>query len=160
MNDGKVYQGVDGTWYYIQCCSTRPGLFVSYDVAASANNCKLYGLGGYSTVHKPGVHHHYATDPPTVAANLFDTKRCSTECPEADGQIFASPTGENFIMSCKKRHGTTYLKQAPDRYPSFASCMKACGSVPACLSVDYEAKTQSATSAPTRRCPPSRRQRS
>ncbi|KAK8118456.1 uncharacterized protein PG998_003082 [Apiospora kogelbergensis] len=167
MNDGKIYQGVDGTWYYIQCCSDSAGAVIkgfetasshqqcidkcsassecnsaSYDAAASTNNCKLYGLGGYSTAHKPGVHHYYATEPPTVAANPFDTKRCSTQCPEADGQIFASPTGENFVMSCKKRHGTTYLKQTPDRYPTFASCMKACGAIPACLSVDYELKTQ------------------
>ncbi|KAK8078974.1 hypothetical protein PG994_002781 [Apiospora phragmitis] len=116
---------------------------VSFDVCSATNNCKLYGLGGgYSTVHKPGVHHLYATDPPTVTVNHFDKKRCSTECPEADGQLFASPTDENFVMSCKKRHGTTYLKQVPDRYPSFASCMKACGGIPACLSVDYEVKTQ------------------
>ncbi|PMB64974.1 hypothetical protein BM221_009161 [Beauveria bassiana] len=45
-------------------------------------------------------------------------------------------------MSCKKRHGTTYLKAVPDQYPSFASCMTACGAVPACQSVDYEVKTQ------------------
>lgn len=45
-------------------------------------------------------------------------------------------------MSCKKRHGTTYLKETPDRYPTFAACMKACGALPACLSVDYHTKTK------------------
>ncbi|EGX88990.1 hypothetical protein CCM_09037 [Cordyceps militaris CM01] len=113
---------------------------VSFETTG-VNNCKFYGPGDYSTVHKPGVHHHYATSPPTSAPDHFGSKRCSTACPEADGQIFASPTGENFVMSCKKRHGTTYLKDVPDRYPSFASCMTACGAVPACQSVDYEAKT-------------------
>ncbi len=66
---------------------------VSFDTTA-ANNCKFYGPGGYSTIHKPGVHHHYATSPPTSAPDHFGSKRCSTVCPEADGQIFASPTGE------------------------------------------------------------------
>ncbi|KAM3499133.1 hypothetical protein MY10362_007581 [Beauveria mimosiformis] len=127
MNDGHIYEGVDGT------C-------VSFDTTA-VNNCKFYGPGNYSTIHKPGIHHHYATSPPTSAPDHFGSKRCSTKCPEADGQIFASPTGENFVMSCKKRHGTTYLKDVPDRYPSFASCMTACGAVPACQSVDYEPKT-------------------
>ncbi|KAM3471863.1 hypothetical protein MY8738_009136 [Beauveria namnaoensis] len=166
MNDGHIYEGVDGIWYYIQCCSDSSAAVVtgfaqaqnhkdcldkcsldekcssvSFDTAA-VNNCKFYGPGSYSTVHKPGIHHHYATSPPTSAPDHFGSKRCSTECPEADGQIFASPSGENFVMSCKKRHGTTYLKDVPDRYPSFASCMTACGAVPACQSVDYEPKTQ------------------
>lgn len=66
---------------------------VSFDTAA-VNNCKFYGPGSYSTIHKPGVHHHYATSPPTSAPDHFGSKRCSTACPEADGQIFASPTGE------------------------------------------------------------------
>ncbi|KAK8119863.1 uncharacterized protein PG998_004489 [Apiospora kogelbergensis] len=116
-------------------------LTVAFDTSTD-DNCKFLGFGNFSTVHKPGIHYHYATDPPTTAPNLFESKRCSTECPDADGQIFASPTGENFVMSCKKRHGTTYLKETPDRYPTFAACMKACGALPACLSVDYHMKTK------------------
>lgn len=166
-NDGKLYEGKDGSWYYIQCCSDSSGavirdilkaksheecvnqctaakdcLSVSFDTTAVAHNCKLYGPGGYSTAHVPGVHHLFATNPPTVQADHFGSRRCASECPEADGQIFAGPSGENFIISCQKRHGTAYLKQVPDRYSSFPACMKACGATPACISVDYEAKSR------------------
>ncbi|KAM3507258.1 hypothetical protein MY11210_007231 [Beauveria gryllotalpidicola] len=163
MNDGHIYEGASRrpkatrtVLISVLLMRSVPGISpparatlepwpdlesVSFDTAA-VNNCKFYGPGSYSTIHKPGIHHHYATSPPTSAPDHFGSKRCSTECPEADGQIFASPTGENFVMSCKKRHGTTYLKDVPDRYPSFASCMTACGAVPACQSVDYEPKTE------------------
>lgn len=43
-------------------------------------------------------------------------------------------------MTCKKRHGTTYLKI--DRRPSLEACMTACATVPACDSVDYEPRTK------------------
>jgi hypothetical protein len=71
---------------------------VSFDSKAVNHNCKLYGHGGYSTAHVPGVHHLYATNPPTIAPDHFENERCSTECPAADGQIFASPTGEVCVL--------------------------------------------------------------
>lgn len=57
-------------------------------------NCKLYGHGNFSTVVVEGAHYTYVTDPPTEPAEL-----CSTECPGADAQIYASVTGEVSVDS-------------------------------------------------------------
>jgi hypothetical protein len=103
-------------------------------------NCRLYTNGNFSTTKLEGVHYAYVTDPPTKDAELSDAKRCSTECPSADGQLYVSPTGENFLMSCKARHGTTVLKT--ERRPSFEACMASCAAMPACQSADYEPRTK------------------
>jgi hypothetical protein len=57
-------------------------------------NCRLYTNGNFSTTSLEGLHYAYVTDPPTTEAQLSDAKRCSTECPYADGQLYVSPTGE------------------------------------------------------------------
>ncbi|KAL3587837.1 hypothetical protein FPOAC2_13736 [Fusarium poae] len=103
-------------------------------------NCKLYGHGKFSQTAKPGAHYAFATDPPTEEPKVSNAKLCSTECRDAHGQLFVSPTGENFQMACNKRHGTIYLKI--DRRTSFEACMSACGAMPACHSAEYEPRTQ------------------
>lgn len=103
-------------------------------------NCRLYTNGNFSTTKLEGVHYAFVTDPPTKDAELTDAKRCSTECPSADGQLYVSPTGKNFLMSCKARHGTTVLKT--DRRPSFEACMASCAAMPACQSAEYEPRTK------------------
>lgn len=63
-------------------------------VPSGQANCRLYTHGNFSTSHQEGVHYAFVTDPPTKDAELSDAKRCSTECPSADGQLYVSPTGE------------------------------------------------------------------
>lgn len=65
-------------------------------------NCKLYGHGNFSTVVAEGAHYAYVTDPPTEPAKLSESRLCSTECPGADGQIYASVTGEVSVDSDSK----------------------------------------------------------
>ncbi|KAM0191646.1 hypothetical protein ACHAPI_008697 [Fusarium lateritium] len=166
-NDGKIFEGSDGTWFYLQCCTDTDAASVLDLVKASSHqdclekcvkskecksstfaaesdgsgpNCKLYGHGKFSTHAQPGAHYAFVTDPPTEDAKVSDAKMCTTECPGAHGQIFASVTGENFQMTCKKRHGTTYLKI--DRRASFEACMISCAAMPACHSAEYEARTK------------------
>ncbi|KAH6669665.1 PAN domain-containing protein [Plectosphaerella plurivora] len=169
QNDGKIFEGSDGTWFYLQCCSDADGaVILDYKVSSSHKecseecvknkqcksfmfipgmepegghaNCRLYTNGNFSTTKIEGMHYAFVTDPPTKDAELSDAKRCSTECPSADGQLFVSPTGENFIMSCNARHGTTVLKT--ERRPSFEACMASCAAMPACQSADYEPRTK------------------
>ncbi|KAH7136752.1 hypothetical protein B0J13DRAFT_677590 [Dactylonectria estremocensis] len=167
-DDGKIFEGSDGTWFYLQCCTDTDGASIlGLETAsshsdclekcvankacksatyadgggASSPNCKLYGHGMFSTtVVTSGVHHAYVTDPPTNDPLVSNAKLCSTQCPDAHGQLFVSATGENFQMTCDKRHGTTYLKI--DRRPSFEACMSACGAMPACHSAEYEPRTK------------------
>ncbi|KAK8025932.1 hypothetical protein PG990_003755 [Apiospora arundinis] len=163
QNDGKIFEAADGTWYYLQCCTDTAGAVAIDAVVATSHadciqqcaankncksatyatwgqtNCKLYGYNKFSTMHIPQIHHAFVTDPPTTAPLASDAKMCSTECPHAHGQLFVSPTGENFQMTCDKRHGTTVLRK--ERHKTFAACMAACATMPACHSVDYEART-------------------
>ncbi|CAM1505087.1 Fc.00g107240.m01.CDS01 [Cosmosporella sp. VM-42] len=167
QNDGKIYEGSDGTWFYLQCCTDTDGAsLLGVETATSHTacaekcvadkkcksvtfadggdgtqpNCKLYGHGQFSTTKLEGAHHLFVTDPPTEEPKVSEAKLCSTECPAAHGQLFVSATGENFQMSCDKRHGTTYLKI--DRRPTFEACMGACAAMPACDSADYEPRTK------------------
>ena len=40
VDDGKIYQGVDGTWYYIQCCSDSAGAVIKgFETASSHQQC-------------------------------------------------------------------------------------------------------------------------
>lgn len=40
MSDGKIYQGVDGTWYYVQCCTDAAKSIVKgVEAAASHTDC-------------------------------------------------------------------------------------------------------------------------
>ncbi|KAH6973100.1 hypothetical protein BKA56DRAFT_676884 [Ilyonectria sp. MPI-CAGE-AT-0026] len=166
QNDGKVFEGSDGTWFYLQCCTDTDGASIlGLETASSHNdclekcvadrkcksvtyaagdgstpNCKLYGHGLFSQTVIAGVHHAFVTDPPTEEPKVSEAKLCSTECPAAHGQLFVSATGENFQMSCDKRHGTTYLNI--DRQPSFEACMSSCAAMPACHSAEYEPRTK------------------
>ncbi|KZL85588.1 pan domain containing protein [Colletotrichum incanum] len=108
--------------------------------AAAQANCRLCGNGNFSTSKADGAHFAFVTDPPTKEPIISDVKLCSTECPEADGQLFVTPTGQNYQMSCKKRHGTSYLKI--DRRSSFEACMTACAAMPACHSAEFEPRTK------------------
>ncbi|KAH7024601.1 uncharacterized protein B0I36DRAFT_387133 [Microdochium trichocladiopsis] len=167
QNDGKIFEGSDGTWFYNQCCADtdaasvlgyktakdqkdcaelcvqdkacKSALFVT-ETGGQPENCKLYGHGSFSTTVAEGAHYMFVTDPPTSAAKLSESKLCSTECPGADGQIYASVTGENYQMFCKKRHGTNYLKI--ERRPNFEACIASCAATPACDSADYEPRTK------------------
>ncbi|KAK8094230.1 hypothetical protein PG997_000915 [Apiospora hydei] len=163
QNDGKIFEAADGTWYYLQCCTDTSGAVAIDAVAATSHadciekcaadkkcksatyatwgqtNCKLYGYNQFSTTHIAQIHHAFVTDPPTTAPLASDAKMCSTECPYAHGQLFVSPTGENFQMTCDKRHGTTVLRK--ERHKTFSACMAACAAMPACHSVDYEGRT-------------------
>ncbi|KAK1763882.1 PAN domain-containing protein [Phialemonium atrogriseum] len=167
QNDGKIFKGSDGTWFYLQCCTDTDGASIlGYETVntheecaekcvvdkkcksamfvpggdGSRPNCRLYEHGKFSTTKQEGAHYAFVTDPPTNDPVLSEAKLCSTECPEADGQLFVSHTGENFQMTCKKRHGTTYLKI--DRRESFEACLTACAILPGCDSIDYEARTK------------------
>ncbi|POR34947.1 Uncharacterized protein TPAR_04849 [Tolypocladium paradoxum] len=151
-NNGKIWEGSDGTWFYLQCCTdTNAATVVEQGTASSHKECiekcvankkckRLYGNGGFSTVNADRVHHAFVTLPPTKKAELTKSKLCSTECPHAHGQLFVGVSGENFLMSCNKRHGTTYLKV--DRRDSYEACMTACAVMPECRSVDYEPRTK------------------
>ncbi|TQN67638.1 hypothetical protein CSHISOI_07896, partial [Colletotrichum shisoi] len=74
-----------------------------------------------------GAHSAFVPDPPTKEPVISDAKLCSTECPE------------NYQISCKKRHGTSYLKI--DRRGSFEACTTACAAMPACHSAEFEPRT-------------------
>ncbi|EQL03645.1 PAN domain containing protein [Ophiocordyceps sinensis CO18] len=157
-SNGKTWEASDGTWFYLQCCtdtevatvveqgtamSHRACLdkcVVSYNSTTPVDNCRLYGNLGFSTTKADGVHYAFVAYPPTKPAELTESKRCSTECPYANGQLFVGASGENFLMSCHKRHGTTYLHV--DGRESLEACMTACSVMPQCRSVDFEARTK------------------
>ncbi|KAG9253174.1 uncharacterized protein F5Z01DRAFT_675095 [Emericellopsis atlantica] len=168
-DNGKIFMGSDGTWFYQQCCADADGAVLlnyakvsSHDECAEAcvkdkacksfmfvpdmvptegtANCRLYKDGQFSTTKVDGAHYAFVVDPPTTEPILSEAKRCATTCPEADGQLYATPSGENYLMTCKARHGTTYLKI--DNRPSFEACMSSCAAMPACLSADYEPRTK------------------
>ncbi|GJD02564.1 PAN domain containing protein [Colletotrichum higginsianum] len=169
-NDGKIFEGSDGTWFYLQCCTdTDAAVILDYKTTTSQKecseecvkdkkcksfmyiptlapstaaqaNCRLYANGNFSNSKAEGAHFAFVTDPPTKEPIISDAKLCSTECPEADGQLFVTPTGQNYQISCKKRHGTSYLKI--DRRGSFEACMTACAAMPACHSAEFEPRTK------------------
>lgn len=41
-----------------------------------------------------GAHYAFVTDPPTEDPKISNAKACSTECPDAHGQLFVGVTGE------------------------------------------------------------------
>ncbi|KAK5988018.1 hypothetical protein PT974_12154 [Cladobotryum mycophilum] len=164
-NDNKIFEGSDGTWFYLQCCADTNAATVvdqgtassykncldqcvankecksiAYDSKVPKDNCRMYGNAGFSTTSADRVHHAFVTHPPTKKAELTKSKLCSTECPQAHGQLYVGLSGENFLMSCSKRHGTTYLKI--DRRDNYEACMTACAVMPECRSVDYEPRTK------------------
>jgi hypothetical protein len=70
----------------------------------------------------------YTIPPPaTVQDKPYPYTLCTTACPVSDGMIFTSDSGENFKMSCAKRHGTAVLWN--ESTPTFDDCMNSCGKV-------------------------------
>ncbi|KAK9416768.1 putative PA14 domain-containing protein [Seiridium unicorne] len=78
-------------------------------------------------------------DPPTIEAADDMTIMCSTECPDANGQIWDSPSGTWFRMHCCKRHGVKAF--AVEQMSSLKECMAGCARIPACQFVDYQKET-------------------
>jgi hypothetical protein len=72
--------------------------------------------------------YRYTIPPPATADDKpFPYTLCETTCPISDGMIYESDTGENFKMSCSKRHGTAILWTQPAE--TFDDCMDICGKV-------------------------------
>jgi hypothetical protein len=70
----------------------------------------------------------YTIAPPATAVDKpFPHTLCETVCPFSDGLIYESDSGENFRMSCSKRHGTTILWTQPAE--TFDECMDICGKI-------------------------------
>lgn len=57
-------------------------------------NCRTYGHAVHSTTVGDTVHYAYVTDPPTQDPEMKDTQVCATECPQADGMVYNSISGE------------------------------------------------------------------
>lgn len=57
-----------------------------------AGDCKLYGSGTFSDGKCGNTLHDWAylTDPPVVEVEENVRAACSTECPDADGQIYTA----------------------------------------------------------------------
>jgi hypothetical protein len=72
------------------------------DYAGEAQGaCKLYSSGEFSTTRCGNTLHDWAylTDPPFVDVPESVRAACSTECPDADGQIY---TAKNKQVSLPK----------------------------------------------------------
>ncbi|KAK2739576.1 hypothetical protein FQN57_006538 [Myotisia sp. PD_48] len=105
-----------------------------------ANECVLSSGEGPGT---PGCEHWFAytvAPPPQPQADPFPYTLCETVCPFSDGLIYESDHGENFRMSCSKRHGMRVLwtQQAE----TFDDCMDLCAKIVPCHSVDYQARNK------------------
>ncbi|KAK8038916.1 hypothetical protein PG993_007327 [Apiospora rasikravindrae] len=164
QNDGKIFEAADGTWYYLQCCTDTSGAVAIDAVAATSHadcidkctadpkcksatyatwgqtNCKLYGHNQFSTTHIGQIHHAFVTDPRRRLPSR-PMPRCARQdapMPTASSSL-AQLARYNFQMTCDKRHGTTVLRK--ERHKTFSACMAACAAMPACHSVDYEART-------------------
>ncbi|KAK6063766.1 hypothetical protein SCUP515_12196 [Seiridium cupressi] len=68
----------------------------------------------------------FITDPPTIEAADDMAIMCSTECPDANGQIWDSPSGTAFAV---------------EQMSSLKECMAGCARIPACQSVDHQKET-------------------
>ncbi|CAG8951326.1 hypothetical protein HYFRA_00008076 [Hymenoscyphus fraxineus] len=83
----------------------------------------------------------YTIDPPATEEDKpFPHTLCETSCPISDGLVYESEGGENFRMSCGKRHGTKILWTSTQE--TFQDCMDSCGKIVPCHSVDYQARTK------------------
>ncbi|WEW56837.1 hypothetical protein PRK78_002292 [Emydomyces testavorans] len=104
------------------------------------NECVLSDGEGPGT--RTCAHWFAYTVPPPATENddPFPYTLCETVCPFSDGLIYESENGENFRMSCGKRHGTKILWTQPAE--TFDDCMDICGKVIPCHSVDYQARTK------------------
>ncbi|KAK8867590.1 pan domain containing protein [Apiospora arundinis] len=165
-DDGKVFISASGHYMKTRCqheshspaplaevpmstltecfnfCGDTPGCkSVSWEAGNPSWLCRLY-VEGEENMKKCSRNYHGAAtveEPPTIEAADDEVVLCSTECPHAHGQTFDTPSGERFRMSCCKRHGVKTIGQ--DHMPSLKACMSACGTVPACQSVDWHQAT-------------------
>ncbi|KAK8033642.1 hypothetical protein PG991_003040 [Apiospora marii] len=123
-------------------CADTPGCnSVTWEAGWPSWQCRLF-VEGPDKLKKCGMNIHggaYIIDPPTIGAEDDQVVLCATECPHAHGQTFDTPSGERFRMSCCKRHGVQHF--AKEHMPSLKACMSACGTVPACQSVDWQQST-------------------
>ncbi|KAJ5950497.1 uncharacterized protein N7479_008910 [Penicillium vulpinum] len=105
-------------------------------------DCKLYASGTFSNAKCGNTLHDWAylTDPPVVdvAENL--RAACSTECPDADGQIYTAKNKQVFHLDCQKRHGTAWFHKLDSN--SLKECTESCASFIGCQSVDYHKRTK------------------
>ncbi|KAK9783904.1 hypothetical protein SCAR479_00463 [Seiridium cardinale] len=123
-------------------CSDTPGCkSASWEGGRPTWACKLYSEGEEAAVACTNKLHDMAfmIDPPTIEAADDMTIMCSTECPDANGQIWDSPSGTRFRMHCCKRHGVKAF--AVEQMSSLKECMAGCAKIPACQSVDYQKET-------------------
>ncbi|KAJ5382454.1 hypothetical protein N7517_000365 [Penicillium concentricum] len=159
-SDGSIYETVDGSWYYLQCCTQGSANALSVgtpqvssmeeclkkcaDVAncetvsfePSTLYCNLLDFGSFSQTSHGSQLHAFPTSPPVTKQPTMTTRRCATTCPEGNGQIYVSPFGETFYMSCGMRHGTPYLNV--ESVSTLEDCMDHCAGSPSCSSVDFD----------------------
>ncbi|THV48929.1 hypothetical protein BGAL_0220g00120 [Botrytis galanthina] len=166
-NDGKIFLTPQGTYFKVKCsfentaeitisgsrplhdfaeCMTACADIPECKSVTFANGkpnweCKMFEAGvealtADATNKKASA---VAIDPPTSAKQDDLTYLCSTECPNADGQTWDSPTGQRFRMDCCKRHGTIPIGDT--QAGSLEECMKICGFTLACQSVDFQRDT-------------------
>jgi len=116
-------------------CSDVPNCeTVSFD--PSTLYCNLLDYGSFEASSHGSQLYAFSTAPPVTKQPSMTTRRCSTSCPEANGQIYVSPYGETFYMSCGMRHGTAYLNV--ESVSSLEDCMDLCGASASCSSVDFD----------------------
>ncbi|KAJ5451884.1 hypothetical protein N7445_000067 [Penicillium cf. griseofulvum] len=159
-SDGKIYETVDGSWYYLQCCTQGSSNALSVGTPQVANMeeclkkcadvancetvsfepstlyCNLLDFGSFSQTSHGSQLYAFPTSPPATKQPTMITRRCATTCPEANGQIYVSPFGETFYMSCGMRHGTPYLNV--ESVSTLEDCMDHCAGSPSCSSVDFD----------------------
>ncbi|KAF7927900.1 uncharacterized protein EAE98_000312 [Botrytis deweyae] len=166
-NDGKTFLTPQGTYFKVKCgfentaeitvsgsrplhdfaeCMTACADIPECKSVTFANGkpnweCKMFEAGvealtSDATNKKASA---VVIDPPTSAKQDDLTYLCSTECPNADGQTWDSPTGQRFRMDCCKRHGTIPIGDT--QAGSLEECMKICGFTLACQSVDFQKDT-------------------
>ncbi|KAJ5382456.1 hypothetical protein N7517_000367 [Penicillium concentricum] len=107
-----------------------------------AGDCKLYGSGTFSDGKCGNTLHDWAylTDPPVIEIPESVRAACSTECPDADGQIYTAKNKQVFHLDCQKRHGTAWFHKLDSN--SLKECTDSCASFIGCQSVDYHKRTK------------------
>ncbi|KAJ5592700.1 hypothetical protein N7537_009604 [Penicillium hordei] len=122
-------------------CQAFRYVFGDYN-GESAGDCKLYGSGSFSETKCANTLHDWAylTDPPVIEVEETVRAACSTECPDADGQIYTAKNKQVFHLDCQKRHGTAWFHKLDAS--SLKECTESCASVIGCQSVDYHKRTK------------------
>ncbi|KAJ6060563.1 hypothetical protein N7499_012602 [Penicillium canescens] len=146
-SDGSIYEALDGSWYYLQCCtqSSSNALSVGTPQVSSMKEClnKCSEIANCETV---------SFEPSTLYCNLLDFGSFSqtshgsqlyafpTSPRSPSSPIYVSPYGETFYMSCGMRHGTPYLNV--EKVSTLEDCMDHCAASPSCSSVDFDQSKQ------------------